>query len=171
MAQNPVDKESVNQDVDIDELEVEILVLAKNPNNLKAAVAFLDRRGWPTRVTGNISTAIEEIAKKRPDFVLISFNHPSPAVVRLPDLIVQTFNLVCVGFVEGTDNLSAGKLTSIKMRHKIFGLPSGPNLHRGIRRILAEKFNLKLDDKHVSVDKAHASEKKWRGSPAWERGG
>ncbi|MGZ3723847.1 MAG: hypothetical protein ACXVA9_12980, partial [Bdellovibrionales bacterium] len=76
-----------------------------------------------------------------------SFNHPSPAAMRLPEIIAQTFNLVCVGFVEGTDTASISKLNTIKMRYKIFGTPSGPNFHRGIRRILAEKFNIKIEER------------------------
>src|SRR4051812_18007082 len=121
MAQDPKSGSADKQEIDVDDLEVELIILAKNPNNLRAAAAFLSRRGWPTKVIGNISKAVEEIAEKRPDFVLVSFNHPSPAVMKLPDIITQTFNLTCIGFVEGTDNASSNKLTGIKMRHKIFG--------------------------------------------------
>jgi hypothetical protein len=136
---------TARQDIDLDEIEVEILILAKNPNNMKATCSFLARRGWPTTATGNLSKAIEYIAEKRPDIVMVSLNHPSPAVVRLPDLIAQTFNLICVGFVEGTDTASTTKLNSFKIRYKISGTPSGPNFQRGIRRILAEKYNIKED--------------------------
>lgn len=147
MAQHPTALETITQNINIDDVEVDILILAKAPNNLKAACSFLTRRGWPTRVLGNISKAIEEIAEKRPDIVMISFNHPSPAVHKLPELIAQTFNLVCIGFVEGGDTQSTNKLNLTKIRHKIFGQPSGPNLQRGIRRILVEKFNFKMEEK------------------------
>jgi hypothetical protein len=133
-------------EVDIDDIELDILVLAKTPQALKATSIFLARRGWSTTVMGNVSKAIEYIAEHRPDFVLISFNHASPAVARLPDLISQTFNLTCVGFMEQSDALSTQKLTQIKLRYKVFGQPSGPNFQRTIRRILGEKLNIKLDE-------------------------
>src|ERR1035437_4530673 len=147
MAQHPTAPEAVTQNINIDEVEVDILILARVPNDLKAACSFLTRRGWPTRVLGNLSKAIEEIADKRPDIILIRFNHPSPAVQRLPELIAQTLNLVCIGFVEGTDTSGVNRLNLVKIRHKIFGQPSGPNFQRGIRRILIEKFNFKLEEK------------------------
>lgn len=153
MAQETGAGQNANQEINIDELEVEILIVAKNPSNLKQTCAFLTRRGWPTVAHGNLSKAVEEIAEKRPDIVMISFNHPSPAVQKLPEIIAQTFNLMCVGFVEGTDTASTSKLNNMKLRHKIFGTPSGPNFHRGIRRILAEKFNIKLDEKPEKAER------------------
>lgn len=146
MAQSTGSDKSAQQAVDIEDIEVDILILAKNPNSLKNANAFLNKRGWPTYVVGPLSKFIEHVADHRPDIVLISLNHPNPAVIRLPELITQTFNIPCVGFVEGTDAASVQKLSSFKMRYKVFGQPSGPNIQRGIRRILAERFNLKLDD-------------------------
>jgi len=132
--------------LDVDELEVDIVILAKMPNALKQTASFLTRRGWPTHVFSNVSKMIEVIAERRPDIIMVSLNHPSPAVLKLPDVIVQTFNLICIGFVELNDPNSTNKLSSRKIRHKIFGTPSGPNISRGIRRILAEKYNIKLDD-------------------------
>ena len=89
---NPGQPAEAPQDVDIDELEVEILILAKNPAPLQNAAGFLTRRGWPTNVMGNVTKAVEYIAANRPDFVLISVNHPHPTVNKLPDIIkVQDF--------------------------------------------------------------------------------
>ena len=103
----------------------------------------------------NISKAIEYISEKRPDFVLLSYDHPSPALAKLPDLIAQTFNIPCVAFVETNNNASMQKLSQLKMRHKIFGQPSGPNFQRTLRRILAEKFDVRLDDKAAHEESSH----------------
>ncbi|MBX3020492.1 MAG: hypothetical protein KF799_02345 [Bdellovibrionales bacterium] len=147
MAQDTGSQESSKpQEVNLDELEVVILILGKNASSLNQAGAFLTRRGWPTTVMTNMSKAVEHIAEKKPDFVLVSFNHPNPAVMKLPELITQTFNLTCVGFIENLDAGSSAKLNNYKMRYKIQGMPSGPNLQRSIRKILAEKFNIKTDD-------------------------
>lgn len=143
MAQDTGSDLKQKQEVDLDELEVVILIIGKNVSTLNQAATFLTRRGWPTTVMTNMSKAVEHLAEKKPDFVLVSFNHPNPSIMKLPDLITQTFNLTCVGFVEQMDSSSQARLNNFKMRHKIQGMPSGPNLQRSIRKILAEKFNVK----------------------------
>ncbi len=134
-----------NQDIDLDDVEVEILVIAKNAKTLQTTASFLSRRGWPTTVLSSVSQAIEFIAEKKPDFVLVSLNHPNPAMVKIPDLISGTFNLTCIGFIEALDTASTNKLSKSKLRYKIQGQASGPNLHRSIRKILAEKLNINID--------------------------
>lgn len=130
-------------EVNLDELEVEIFILCKNTNALNASATFLTRRGWPTTVMSNVTQAIEYISEKKPDFVLISFSHPSPSIPKLPDLITQTFNVDCIGFAENQDSSSQSKLNNSKVRNKIQGTASGPNLQRSIRKILSDKFNPK----------------------------
>lgn len=148
VAQDNSNTPDVNtKDVDLDDIEVDILVIAKTPNKLNPAAAFLTRRGWPTTVIGSVSKAIEYIAEHKPDFVLISLNHQSPAIAKLPELIATTFSATCVGFIESIDAASSSKLNKSKIQHKISGQPSGPSLHRSLRRILAERLNINLDDK------------------------
>jgi len=138
---------SAPADIDLDKIEVEILILAKNVNPLQQAANVLTRRGWPTTVIGNLQKAVEHIAEKRPDFVLISVNHPHPTITKLPDIISQAFNLTCVAFSETADTAGMNKLTSFKSRYKITGVASGPNVHRTLRKVLAEKLNINIDDK------------------------
>ncbi|MGE0528159.1 MAG: hypothetical protein AB7G93_02110 [Bdellovibrionales bacterium] len=145
------------QDVDLDELEVEILIIGKNVTNLKQSGSFLTRRGWPTTVMTNVSQAIEYIAEKKPDYVLVSLNHPSSAAAKLPELITQTFNIECVVFAESLDSASTAKLNQARVRHKIQGQPSGPNLQRAMRKILAEKLNLRSDSGSESESTADSS--------------
>lgn len=147
MANDASPANSGGQKVNIDSLEVEILIIAKLPNSMRGAIQFLNRKGWNTTVQSNLGKAVEEIAARRPDIVLISFNHNSPAIGKLPELIVQTFNTTCIGFVEMNDSTSNSKLTTRKIRYKIFGQASGPNLYRGIARMLAERYDLDLNDK------------------------
>lgn len=161
MANDNGPNENSKQDIDLDDIELEILVIAKTPNKLNSMASFLTRRGWPTTVLGSVSQSIEFIAEKKPDFVLISLNHPNPAMAKIPDLIQGTFNLTCIGFVETFDTASQAKLNKSRMRHKIAGQPSGPTLHRSIRKILAEKLNINLDD-GKSASSSHDSENKGR---------
>jgi len=134
------------EDIDLDNLEVDILVICKNPNVLNTSVNFLTRRGWPTVVVTDVGKGVEYIAEKRPDFVLISWSHNSQAINKLPDLITQTFNVPCIGFVETTDATSSARLAQAKIRHKIVGQPSGPSVYRTIRKILADRFEIEADE-------------------------
>jgi hypothetical protein len=144
---NSANQENQRQDIDLDDIEVSILVIAKAPNNLTQMASFLTRRGWPTTVIGSVSQSIEFIAEKKPDFVLVSLNHTNPAMAKVPDLIQGTFNLTCIAFIETMDSSSQAKLAKSKLRYKIAGQPSGPTLHRSIRKILAEKLNLNSEER------------------------
>lgn len=135
------------QEIDLDNIEVEILIICKNVHALNQAGSFLTRRGWPTTVISDISKAVEFIAEKKPDYVLISLSHPSPSISKLPDLITQTFNTPCVGFVETNDASSSAKLNQVKVRFKMQGQASGPSIHRTLRKILAERFHIETEDK------------------------
>lgn len=146
-------QQAAPQEIDLDNIEVEILVICKNPGTLNQAGSFLTRRGWPTTVVSDLTKAIEHLADKKPDFVLVSFSHPSPRISKIPDLITQTFNLTCLGFVENSDAQSNAKLANAKVRYKINGQASGPSIHRTIRKILAERFNIKTDEKSAGGER------------------
>ncbi len=151
-------------DIDLDNIEVEILIICKTPAALNSSCAFLIKRGWPTCVLTDIGKAIEYIAEKKPDFILVSLSHTSQSVTRLPDLITQTFNLPCIGFVETSDAGSAARLTQSKMRFKITGQPSGPAIHRTVRKILADRFNIQMDEKALAEAAAAENTMRLRGS-------
>lgn len=131
---------SPHQTVDVDNLEVELLIVCKNPAAFQQSASFLSRRGWPTTVVGSLAKAIEFITKSKPDFVLVSFNHPNQQVAKLPVILAQTFNLESVGFVEFADAQSTARLAASPLANKIQGLPSGPNIQRTIRKILIDRY-------------------------------
>jgi hypothetical protein len=154
-----IDKGATNtQDVDLDDLEVVILVIVKNPSKISQASNFLSRRGWPTTVTSSLSHAIEFASAQRPDIVLISVNHPSPAVTKFSGLLNSTFGSTCVAFAENHDNKSASQLVKYDLPLKIQGQASGPNLHRSLRKILAEQLNISLDERGQVPERKNSSD-------------
>ena len=126
--------------VDIDQLEVEVLIICKNPTAFQQTATFLSRRGWPTTVMGNLSKAIDYIVKNTPDIVMISCNHPNPGTMRLPSLL-KHIKTNCIGFAESGDATSSAKLVNMAFKHKLQGLASGPNVQRMIRKILMDIYN------------------------------
>ncbi len=134
-------KQNKQEPVDIDQLEVNIFIIAKNPDSLNNSVQFLTRRGWPTSCAGSISKAIATIVKESPDIVMISVDHPNPNVSRLPILLAQTLNTICIGFTEDGGAISINKLNKSRFKYKFTGFPSGPSLHRFIRQTLDGIYN------------------------------
>lgn len=147
MAEDKSSNEIPKQEIDLDEIEINLLIISKNAQALSSTANFLTRRGWPTTVMTNVSKAVEFIADKKPDYVLISINHPNPSIGKLPGLVQGTFNISCIGFAESFDTSSTAKLNNSKMRYKISGQASGPTVQRYLRKLLAEKLNIKIDDK------------------------
>ena len=127
--------------VNIDDLEVQILILAQKAQAMNQTGSFLSRRGWPTTVISNIAEAIKIIVKDRPDFVLISMNHPSPKALKLPALLTKTLNIQCVGFAEKADAITLERLNRSQFTHRIGGFASGPSVQRAIRKILNDIYN------------------------------
>lgn len=151
-----------NQEIDLDDIEVEVMIVAKNAKPLSQSSAFLTRRGWPTTAVSNLAQAVELAAEKKPDFVLVSLNHANPAMPRFIELVQTTFNSTVVAFVENMDTASNQKLNKSSFKYKVFGQMSGPNLHRSLRRILAEKYNIggeenKEESKREARDKGEDS--------------
>lgn len=124
--------------IHVDNLSLEILIIARYPNALTVASRFLKKRGWNTTIATNIGKAVEFIVKNKPDFVLLSFDHPHPSIKNLPTLISQTLNVECVGFTEINDPSTAALISSSKAKHKIFGNPSGPAIHRVLKKIILD---------------------------------
>ncbi len=127
--------------VDVDDLEIQILILAKKAEAMNQAGAFLSRRGWPTTILSSLGEAIQFILKERPDFVLISLNHPNPKLLKLPPLLKNTLNIQCIGFAEKADALTLERLNKAHFDHKIGGFASGPSVQRAIRKILTDIYN------------------------------
>lgn len=137
----------------IDELEVHLTIIAKNPSAVKSMAAFLTRRDWPTKIISNANEAIESIAKDKPDIVLLSFNHPHLNVEKFANLLLQTFNMTCVGFSEKEERAATQKFHASKLKYKLAGSASGPTIHRFVRKILIEKYGLNNTETESKVTK------------------
>lgn len=146
-----------DQTVNVDELEVQILIIAKNQSSVKSAAQFLTRRGWPAKVVTDLGKAIQTVVSEKPDLVLLSINHPNPKITKLPAILSQGMNANSVLFAESMDARSQAVLANSKS-FKITGSPSGPNLHRGIRKILNDIYNPETESSSQRSDSLTGSE-------------
>jgi hypothetical protein len=126
---------------DLDNLVLDLIIVAKNVGPMNQAAGFLIRRGWHVRIFNSIPAAIEQISFRRPNFVLLSVNHPNPNILKFPQAVGSTFKVECVAFAETGDASAAARVASMSCPHKIQGLPTGPNLLRAMRGIVTYKVN------------------------------
>jgi hypothetical protein len=142
----------------LDDLEVRLIVLAKNSRGVAQAATFMSKRGWPTLVFEDVGKAISEISKNPPDFVLLSLNHPSPKILKLPTLLSQAFSIPCVMFIESNDASSVLNLQNSPERYKLTGSSSGPSIQRYIRKLLIELYGIAAPEKESTTE--HQSDDK-----------
>lgn len=122
----------------LEDIEVRIAILANNPSKLASMVHFLNRRGWPTTIHSQVGPTIESITKEKPNFVLLSMNHASPKLDKLPQLLEQTFNVTPILFAETSEGSVIAKLQNAKTKYKMIGTTSGPSMHRYLRKVLLD---------------------------------
>ena len=139
--------DTTSSQVDIDSLEVSLFVLCKNQAKFETTKKFLDRRNWPTRVFTSVNELISCLSKEKPEYVLISADYPSPKTAQLPKLLVQTFNVEVIAFIEEHTGNSMVRLSAIQTPLKISNRISGPTLFRNIKKFLSKRYGL---DKNTS---------------------
>lgn len=130
-----------SQSVDVDDLEVRITILTAYPQKMNIAAGFLNRRGWPTDLCSDASKLVETILKEKPDFVLVSLNFNTQGVLKVASLVQSTFGVLPILYADTSDSKTTATLANIVYEHKLIGLPSGPSIHRTIRKILMDKLN------------------------------
>jgi hypothetical protein len=136
----------------LDDLEVSLIVLAKDARAVAQSATFMSKRGWPTLVFQDVGKAIAEISKKPPDFVLLSLNHPSPKILKLPALLLQAFNIPSIMFVEMSDAPSVLSLQASPEKYKLSGSSSGPSMQRYIRKLLIELYGIAPPEKESNTE-------------------
>ncbi|MGE3974023.1 MAG: hypothetical protein AB7F59_05805 [Bdellovibrionales bacterium] len=118
---------------------ITVLFLAADEKPLMQTQNFLKKRGWTPHFCGNIKNAFEDIAIKKPDFVLISWNIPNTNIVKVERMISATFNLPCIVFTEKVlDGNSQSTISGSSIKQFMLAPISGPSLHMKIRKIIKQ---------------------------------
>ncbi|MES2962737.1 MAG: hypothetical protein V4760_02530, partial [Bdellovibrionota bacterium] len=117
-----------------------LVVIARDERSVRSAVAFLNRRGIPTKIVTNMNDAIDIFSKKQANMALLSVNYPHPKIEMLPSLLQQSFKADTILFAEDTDRKTTQRLSNTKARQVLFGPVSGPTVMMRVRQI--EKENL-----------------------------
>ena len=122
---------------------ITLVLIVKSVTQFDSVVQFLKRRGWRAFLAHDLEEAVKVISKTKPQYVLISFNHPNKNLLNSPEVFARTFGTTCVGMTESADLKTESRLTASKIQHKLMGAASGPSIHRKISQIhndvIAEK--------------------------------
>ena len=127
-----------------------LVVIAREERTVRTTVAFLNRRGIPTKIVTNMNDAVELFSKKQANMALLSVNFPHPKIEMIPTLLNQSFKVDCIVFAEDSDRKTTQKLSNTKARHVLFGPVSGPVVLMRVRQI--EKENQQSDQPAGSTE-------------------
>ncbi len=115
-----------------------VVVLARNANNIRATVTFLERRGIAVKLASSLNEAIELFSRKEANMLLLSVNFPHPKVEILPALLAQSFQIETILYAEDSERRTLSRLNSAKSKHVLFGPVSGPVVLMKVRQIERE---------------------------------
>ena len=153
--------------VDIDALKPNILVICRSKPQLDNIANYLIRRGWNTVVTREVGQAFKMIATFKPDFILLSVNLQTTKLAQLPSLIFQKFKVPVVTFGEAVNTRTLRGLQNIIANYRIFGVLSGPSVHRRLKQILQQIYAPEevQQDEGGGQDESGQGRQKVSGSP------
>lgn len=121
--------------------EISLLVISHKPNKLSAVLTFLSRRGVVCAVANSVADAFGVVSKKRPDFVMLSWNLPNTNIQKSLSIMQQTFSLEVIVFSETSDNKTMSLMGAIQNAHILHGPISGPKVYMRIQKILKERVD------------------------------
>lgn len=116
------------------------LFFIKSPiANITAIELFLKKRGFNVVSESDLKIAILQIMKTAPDYILISWDHPSERIAHLPKLILQSVMTTIIAYCSSNDKLQVRKLQGSGQPLKLFPPLSGPAIQRLISRLEKDK--------------------------------
>jgi hypothetical protein len=99
------------------------------------AETFLRNRNWIVGSSINLREALAYIIQKKPQYILISSDHPNKKVRAMPKMLMQAFSVRVIGFAEkGTSN-STKNLLEMALEYNLYPPVSGPAIERMILKI------------------------------------
>lgn len=131
-----------------------IYIIKSASKEIRQAEAYLKNRGWPVASGHLLKECLLFIIKNKPDYILISADHPQKKVFALPQLIKQAFNICVIGFSENLTQTSFKRLEAMQVPFKMNQAPSGPAIERMIlntERRLKNAGDIKTLDQNTAM--------------------
>lgn len=116
-----------------------VFILKAHASSLAQAETFLKNRKWIVASSTNLKEALAFIITKKPQYILITADHPNKKVKVLPKMLAQAFPVSVIGFSEKSSSDSSRSLTSMGLEYNLYSPVSGPAIERIILKIRKEE--------------------------------
>jgi hypothetical protein len=109
-----------------------IFILKSRANTLTAAENFLKNRQWQVASSTSLKQALMVVIRNKPDYLLLSVEHPNKKAAMLPKLLLQAFGLKVIPYSDS--NAGSKTLQLMQIEHSLYAPVSGPSIERLILR-------------------------------------
>jgi hypothetical protein len=133
-------------------IKQKLFILKAKSKNLKNAEQFLKNRDFEVVSTTDMKVAISTILSGQASVIMLSADHTNPKVLKLPQIIQQSFNPIIIIFSEGVSQKGIAALRECRHPYVLYPPVSGPAVERMILKIEREKKE-KLDAEKKEVDR------------------
>lgn len=116
-----------------------MLIIKSDPNSLKGVEQFLKNREWFLGSTHQMKDAILFLVKNKPSFVLITVDHPSPKMRKLPKIISSAFPACVMVYAEKATTASFKLLMDSGVEYKINPPVTGPAVERAVNKYIRDQ--------------------------------
>ncbi|MEZ0393114.1 MAG: hypothetical protein ACAH59_12910 [Pseudobdellovibrionaceae bacterium] len=123
---------------------------------LVQAESFLRNRKWIVGSSTNLREALAYIIQKKPQYVLVSADHPNRKVRILPKMLVQAFPCRVIAFAEKGSSQSTKVLHEMALEYNLYPPVSGPSIERMILKIRRED-ELRAQQSEITGKQSKAS--------------
>jgi hypothetical protein len=129
-----------------------LFILKAKAKNLKNAEQFLKNRDFEVISTTDMKVAINTILSGQASVIMLSTDHANPKVMKLPQIIRQSFNTGIIIFAEGVSQKGTAALRESRHPYVLYPPVSGPAVERMILKIERDKKE-KLESSSHAPDK------------------
>lgn len=116
-----------------------MLIIKSDANSLKGVEQFLKNRDWFLGSTHQMKDAIMFLVKNKPSFVLITVDHPSPKMRKLPKIISSAFPSCVMVYAEKATTASFKLLMDSGVEYKINPPVTGPAVERAVNKYIRDQ--------------------------------
>ncbi|MFZ4405302.1 MAG: hypothetical protein ACOYOK_14470 [Pseudobdellovibrionaceae bacterium] len=124
-----------------------ILIIKSKTTAFSVVEMYLQNRDWQVFSTTNIKNGLELLINYRPQFVLISIDHPNKKIQFLPKMIAMKFPVCAIACAEHPHVSSTQKLSASAVEYLIYPPTTGPAIERTAFKYFKE---LQLKEKRNS---------------------
>ena len=118
-----------------------MLIVKSEPSGLKGVEQFLKNREWNVVSTHDMKSAIMNLMKLKPSFVLITVDHSNKKMSKFPKMIMSAFPSCVMTFAEKSTTASFKALMDSGVEYKINPPLTGPAIERAVNKYLRDLEN------------------------------